>query len=54
MEMGGGDHRRRQDDRARHRFHLGRAAAVAWAMFLIILIFVVVNTLLARRIRSAS
>jgi len=41
-------------DQGWYNFHLGRAAAVAWAMFLIILIFVVVNTLLARRIRSAS
>jgi cellobiose transport system permease protein len=41
-------------DQGWYNFHLGRAAAVAWAMFLIILVFVVVNTLLARRIRSAS
>jgi cellobiose transport system permease protein len=41
-------------DQGWYNFHLGRAAAVAWAMFLIILVFVIVNTLLARRIRSAS
>lgn len=41
-------------DQGWYNFHLGRAAAVAWAMFLIILVFVVVNSLLARRIRSAS
>jgi cellobiose transport system permease protein len=34
--------------------HLGRAAAVAWLMFLIILIFVVINTLLARRVRDVE
>ncbi len=34
--------------------HLGRAAAVAWCMFLIIVIFVVINTLLARRIRDTE
>ncbi len=41
-------------DQGWYNFHLGRAAAVAWAMFLIILVLVIVNTLLARRIRSAS
>jgi cellobiose transport system permease protein len=41
-------------DQGWYNFHLGRAAAIAWAMFLIIVVFVVVNTLLARRIRSAS
>jgi cellobiose transport system permease protein len=41
-------------DQGWFNFHLGRAAAVAWAMFLIIVILVLVNTLLARRIRSAS
>ena len=41
-------------DQGWFNFHLGRAAAVAWAMFLIIVILVVVNFLLARRIRSAS
>jgi cellobiose transport system permease protein len=41
-------------DQGWYNFHLGRAAAIAWAMFLIILVFVVINTLLARRIRSAS
>jgi cellobiose transport system permease protein len=41
-------------DQGWFNFHLGRAAAVAWAMFLIILVLVVINTLLARRIRSAS
>jgi cellobiose transport system permease protein len=41
-------------DQGWYNFHLGRAAAVAWAMFLIILVFVIVNALLARRIRSAS
>jgi cellobiose transport system permease protein len=34
--------------------HLGRAAAVAWLMFLIIVIFVVINTLLARRVRDTE
>jgi cellobiose transport system permease protein len=34
--------------------HLGRAAAVAWLMFVIILIFVVINTLLARRVRDTE
>lgn len=34
--------------------HLGRAAAIAWAMFLMIVIFVVINTLLSRRTRSAK
>ncbi|MCJ0867791.1 carbohydrate ABC transporter permease [Streptomyces sp. AP-93] len=34
--------------------HLGRAAAVAWAMFLLIVVFVAINTLLARRARSAN
>jgi cellobiose transport system permease protein len=34
--------------------HLGRAAAVAWLMFLIILIFVVINTLIARRVRNSG
>ncbi len=34
--------------------HLGRAAAVAWLMFLIILIFVIINTLLARRVRDVE
>jgi cellobiose transport system permease protein len=32
--------------------HLGRAAAIAWMMFLIILIFVLINTWLARRVRD--
>jgi cellobiose transport system permease protein len=41
-------------DQGWYNFHLGRAAAIAWAMFLIILVFVAVNILLARRIRSAS
>jgi cellobiose transport system permease protein len=41
-------------DQGWYNFHLGRAAAVAWAMFVIILVFVVINSLLARRIRSAS
>jgi cellobiose transport system permease protein len=41
-------------DQGWYNFHLGRAAAIAWAMFLIILVFVALNTLLARRIRSAS
>jgi cellobiose transport system permease protein len=41
-------------DQGWYNFHLGRAAAVAWAMFLIIVILVIVNSLLARRIRSAS
>jgi cellobiose transport system permease protein len=36
-----------------YNFRLGRAAAVAWAMCLIIVLFVVINSLLARRIRSA-
>jgi cellobiose transport system permease protein len=35
-----------------YNFRLGRAAAVAWAMCLIIVVLVVVNSLLARRIRS--
>jgi cellobiose transport system permease protein len=34
--------------------HLGRAAAVAWLMFLVIIIFVVINTLLARRVRDTE
>lgn len=34
--------------------HLGRAAAVAWLMFLIIVIFVIINTLLARRVRDSE
>ena len=34
--------------------HLGRAAAIAWAMFLMIVLFVVINTLLSRRTRSAK
>jgi len=34
--------------------HLGRAAAIAWAMFLMIVVFVVINTLLSRRTRSAK
>lgn len=34
--------------------HLGRAAAVAWLMFLVIVIFVVINTLLARRVRDTE
>lgn len=34
--------------------HLGRAAAIAWAMFLLIVVFVAINTLLARRARSAN
>ena len=41
-------------DQGWYNFHLGRAAAIAWTMFLLILVFVVVNTLLARRIRSAT
>ena len=41
-------------DQGWFNFHLGRAAAVAWAMFLIIVILVGINSLLARRIRSAS
>jgi cellobiose transport system permease protein len=41
-------------DQGWFNFHLGRAAAVAWAMFLIIVILVAINSLLARRIRSAS
>jgi cellobiose transport system permease protein len=41
-------------DQGWYNFHLGRAAAVAWAMFLIIVVFVIINSLLARRIRSAS
>jgi cellobiose transport system permease protein len=36
-----------------YNFRLGRAAAVAWAMCLIIVLFVAINSLLARRIRSA-
>jgi cellobiose transport system permease protein len=32
-------------------FHLGRAAAVAWAMFLILIVIAVVNALLTRRMR---
>jgi cellobiose transport system permease protein len=34
--------------------HLGRAAAIAWAMFLMIVLFVLINTLLSRRTRSAK
>jgi cellobiose transport system permease protein len=34
--------------------HLGRAAAIAWAMFLMIVVFVAVNALLARRAQSAK
>jgi cellobiose transport system permease protein len=34
--------------------HLGRAAAIAWLMFLIIVIFVVINTLLSRRVRDVE
>jgi cellobiose transport system permease protein len=34
--------------------HLGRAAAVAWLMFLIIVLFVVVNSLVARRVRDTE
>jgi cellobiose transport system permease protein len=34
--------------------HLGRAAAVAWLMFLIIIIFVIINTLIARRMRDTE
>jgi cellobiose transport system permease protein len=41
-------------DQGWYNFHLGRAAAVAWAMFLIIVVLVIINSLLARRIRSAS
>jgi len=41
-------------DQGWYNFHLGRAAAVAWAMFLIIVVLVAVNSLLARRIRSSS
>jgi cellobiose transport system permease protein len=41
-------------DQGWFNFHLGRAAAVAWAMFLIIVVFVGINSLLARRIRSSS
>jgi cellobiose transport system permease protein len=41
-------------DQGWFNFHLGRAAAVAWAMFLIIVVLVAVNSLLARRIRSSS
>jgi cellobiose transport system permease protein len=41
-------------DQGWYNFHLGRAAAIAWAMFLIIVVFVAINTLLARRIRSAT
>jgi cellobiose transport system permease protein len=38
-----------------YNFHLGRAAAIAWTMFLLIAVLVVVNSLLAsRRIRSSS
>ncbi|MFJ6749822.1 carbohydrate ABC transporter permease [Streptomyces sp. NPDC091266] len=32
-------------------FHLGRASAVAWAMFLILLLIAAVNVLIARRLR---
>jgi cellobiose transport system permease protein len=32
--------------------HLGRAAAVAWLMFVLIVIFVLINTFLARRVRD--
>ena len=41
-------------DQGWFNFHLGRAAAVAWAMFLIIVVLVGINSLLARRIRSSS
>ena len=41
-------------DQGWFNFHLGRAAAVAWAMFLIIVVLVAINSLLARRIRSSS
>jgi cellobiose transport system permease protein len=34
--------------------HLGRAAAIAWAMFLMIIVFVLINTLLARRAQQAK
>lgn len=34
--------------------HLGRAAAVAWCMFLIIVVFVIFNTWLTRRVRDAD
>ncbi len=34
--------------------HLGRAAAIAWAMFLLIVVFVLLNALLARRSQSAK
>jgi cellobiose transport system permease protein len=34
--------------------HLGRAAAVAWLMFLIIVVFVLVNTFVARRLRDTE
>jgi cellobiose transport system permease protein len=41
-------------DQGWFNFHLGRAAAIAWAMFLIIVVLVAINSLLARRIRSSS
>jgi cellobiose transport system permease protein len=34
--------------------HLGSAAAVAWAMFLITIIFVVINTIVTRRVGSSE
>jgi cellobiose transport system permease protein len=37
-----------------YNFHLGRAAAIAWTMFLLIALLVLINTMLARRIRSSS
>ena len=37
-----------------YNFHLGRAAAVAWAMFLIVLVAVALNALLVRRVRAGA
>ncbi|NJP81798.1 sugar ABC transporter permease, partial [Streptomyces sp. AA8] len=34
-------------------FHLGRASAVAWTMFLILLLIAAVNLLIARRLRKS-
>lgn len=34
--------------------HLGRASAIAWTMFLILLVIAAVNALIARRLRTSQ
>jgi cellobiose transport system permease protein len=35
-------------------FHLGRASAIAWTMFLILLLIAAVNAAVARRLRKSQ